>query len=115
MAKIDDLLTHVTDHDLRARLEAAVAELRQRKKFGLVFEQHLPETALLPSSRVRLGNAVMLRRKPQSTAVFVVMAIKGATASIADAEGKTRAVPTTDLLVVKPFGEPVYPVLKCTD
>jgi adenine-specific DNA-methyltransferase len=115
MAKIDELLAHVADADLRRRLEAAVAELRQRKKFGLVFEQHLPETALLPASRIRTGSAVALRRRPPSAAVFVATAIDGDLATIADAEGDVRSVPISDLMVVKPFGEPVYPVLQCTD
>jgi adenine-specific DNA-methyltransferase len=112
MAKIDELLAHIPDQELRRQLQGAVAELRQQKKFGLVFEKHLPETALLPSSRVRIGSAVMLRRQPTSTSIFVVTGLKGKDATVADSTGKTRKAKVSDLLVIKPFGEPVYPVVR---
>ena len=43
MAAIDDLLLRVEDPDLRARLQQEFMKLSKQKKFGLVFEEHLPE------------------------------------------------------------------------
>lgn len=112
MAKIDDLLAHIQDSELRRQLQASVAELREQKKFGLVFERHLPETALLPSSRVRVGSSVMLRRQPSSSKALVVTDLEKRTAALLDAAGRTHTADIQDLLVIKPFGEPVYPILK---
>ena len=43
MAAIHDLLAQVQDEALRARLEQEINRLSKTKKFGLVFEEHLPE------------------------------------------------------------------------
>jgi adenine-specific DNA-methyltransferase len=111
MAKLDDLIAQVGDAKLRTQLEEATTELRRRKKFGLVFEQHIPETTVLPDATVRKGSVVMIRTEPANRTRFVVDSIgkKEATISAGD-EAWTIAV--DDILVVKPFGEPVYPVLR---
>ena len=43
MSVISDLIEIVNDSDLRARLSEEVARMQKQKKFGLVFEEHLPE------------------------------------------------------------------------
>ena len=43
MAAIHDLLAQVQDEALKARLEQEINRLSKTKKFGLVFEEHLPE------------------------------------------------------------------------
>ena len=43
MAAIDDLIAQIEDKALRARLKEEADRLRREKKFGLVFEEHLPE------------------------------------------------------------------------
>ena len=43
MAAIDDLISQVEDKTLRERLQREVDRLTEQKKFGLVFEEHLPE------------------------------------------------------------------------
>jgi hypothetical protein len=39
MSKIDDLLTHVADAELRQQLQEAIDEIKARRQFGIVFEQ----------------------------------------------------------------------------
>jgi adenine-specific DNA-methyltransferase len=46
LSAIHDLIAQVTDPRLRDRLAAEWAKASREKKFGLVFEDHLPE--LLP-------------------------------------------------------------------
>ena len=48
MSKIDELVRQVEDARLRRELEAAVAELKRKTRFGLVYESHLPEMTALP-------------------------------------------------------------------
>ena len=43
MAKIEDLILQVPDDRLRKALAGEVKALKRTKKFGLVFEEHLPE------------------------------------------------------------------------
>lgn len=43
MAAIDDLIAQISDDDLRQRIAVEVGRLIKNKKFGLVFEDHLPE------------------------------------------------------------------------
>ncbi len=55
MAKIEDLILQVPDDRLRKALAGEVKALKRTKKFGLVFEQHLPKTLRLPLLPVREG------------------------------------------------------------
>ena len=43
MAAINDLVAQIQDDDLRQRIEAELKRVMKHKKFGLVFEDHLPE------------------------------------------------------------------------
>ena len=62
MAKLDQLLHRVQDKTLRAELEAEVAALKSRTRFGLVFERHLPETVIVgDTDGLRVGDHVRPR------------------------------------------------------
>ena len=43
MAAINDLIAQIKDDDLRSRIDAELKRLLKQKKFGLVFEDHMPE------------------------------------------------------------------------
>jgi len=47
MAKLETLIASVADAELRAQIEAEVAVLNDRSRFGLVYERHLPETVIV--------------------------------------------------------------------
>lgn len=114
MARIDELLGQVDDDGLRGQLSAALRDLRRKKTFGLVFEEHIPETVLLPGAGVHLGSQVMLRRQPADKTRYVVQSLQGRRAVVAD-DGAQKDVDVSELLVLKPFGDPVYPILRMTD
>jgi adenine-specific DNA-methyltransferase len=96
-----------------------VATLTSRKQFGLVFQEHSPESVRLPQQRVRTGDKVELRESKES-ATFHVISTKAsldvATVVELDDSGETVDEPQdmlkTDLVVIKPFGDPVYPGLR---
>lgn len=56
MAKIEDLIAQIPADLLKKANGAEVRELK--KKFGLVFEEHLPETVRLPKLPVKEGELV---------------------------------------------------------
>ena len=53
LAAIDDLIAQIEDKALRARLKEEADRLRREKKFGLVFEEHLPELTPIYSAEMR--------------------------------------------------------------
>lgn len=55
MATIDDLIAQVKDPVLRSRLDAEAKKLREKKKFGLVFEDHVPECTPLYEVPLKKG------------------------------------------------------------
>lgn len=58
MAAIHELLKQVQDSSLRARLEEEFNRATQNKKFGLVFEEHLPECTPLYGISIKRGCTV---------------------------------------------------------
>ena len=47
MALLQDLIRQIEDPVLRDRITAETDKLLKQKKFGLVFEEHLPECTLI--------------------------------------------------------------------
>jgi adenine-specific DNA-methyltransferase len=111
MSKIDDLLTHIADAGLRQQLQQAVDEMQARRQFGIVFEQHIPETVLLPGVTPRKGSLVT-NRMGTWNGEWMVEKIVSTQASLRLLRtGESRSAPLGELIVVKPFGEPIYPCL----
>ena len=113
MARLDDLVGRVREDALRAELVDALRDLRRRKRFGLVFEEHIPETTSLASFPVDAGDVVADRRAPGGDNLYRVVSVtKRGQATVEPLGGGARVrVRARDLLVVKRFGEPVYPGL----
>ena len=64
MATIDYLLNKITNSELRAKLQSEIDRIQKQKRFGLVFEDHLPEATLLYDVEVRRGQKVTLKTDP---------------------------------------------------
>ena len=58
MAAINDLIAQIENPELRARIQAEVDRMNKQKKFGLVFEEHLPECTPLYDIPVKRGALV---------------------------------------------------------
>ena len=116
MARIEDLIKDIADPRLRNQIAGEVGKLKARKKFGLVFEEHLPEIVQLPGLAVKPG-ARVARRKDKAAGFFVVTAaINGKKVSIVPERGGQEETAAKDeLVVVKRFGEPMYPALVPVD
>ncbi len=122
MSAIHDLIAQVSDPRLRERLAAEWANASKEKKFGLVFEDHLPE--LLPLFRVspRKGDLVC-RRAGGLKDVWQVKQVRDGQAICVKPSNdehpseSTRAAAepvqfsVDELLVVREFGEPIFPAL----
>lgn len=116
MAKIEDLVAQITDAGLRKALVAEVKALKKVKKFGLVFEEHLPETVRLPQLRVTEGSLVTLKAERANKPLRVDkiqqgMATCSAVVFIGSSAGETSTVEIDELVRLGSFGDPIYPSL----
>lgn len=115
MAAIDDLIAQIEDEALRNRLREEVKRLTKEKKFGLVFEEHLPELTPVYSAVIRQGSLVARRDAPL-TNTWRVLNIDGGTAHCYNpASGEQMETALADLVVVRRFGEPIFPALTPVD
>src|SRR4051794_30663231 len=113
MARIDDLITEIGDERVRRAVAAEVKKLREEKKFGLVFENHIPELSYLHGASVRAG-ANVVKRGAKGAEVFRVVSVQDGSATIVrDVEGASESeqVGLPELTVVKRYGEAIYPAL----
>lgn len=116
MAAINDLIAQVDNPELRARLEQEVARLNKQKKFGLVFEEHMPECTPLYEMPIRVGGHVALRTQKDIQKVYTVLAIAEDKAlCICESDKEQGEFALSDLVAVAQFGEPIYPYLKPLD
>lgn len=115
MAAINDLLRQVPDQALRARLEEEIERLSKNKKFGLVFEDHIPECTPLYGVGIKSGSAVA-RKTGRIDDVFTVVNMEGSTARCYNkVTGETKDVDVSELVAVAQFGEPIFPMLQSID
>ena len=116
MAKLDDLIGQVADGDLRAELGEAAQEIRRRKRFGLVFEEHVPEVAFLPDFPLKPRMTAYLRQDVARSNPLRIDAVDGDQVTVRPIpEGEAITVDAGELLALKRFGEPVYPALTPVD
>lgn len=116
MSVISDLIDRVNDPDLRARLSEEVARMQKQKKFGLVFEEHLPEATPLYETDISVGSLVSLKDK-EFKEFFRVKQIKGDTLICEREDDSHERVELnkSDVVAVAMFGQPIYPSLKSLD
>lgn len=113
MASINDLIARIQDAELRNKIEQEVNRLNKQKKFGLVFEEHLPECTPLYEMPVNCGSNVALK-SGNINDIYRVIAINNEKA-LCMKEDEKAEWNIADLVVVAKFGEPVYPYLKQID
>lgn len=115
MSALNDLISQIENEELRKRIQAEVDRLAKQKKFGLVFEEHMPECTPLFDVAVRRGSLVMLRGGDIKE-LYYVRSIDGENAVCVKKDGIDEiTVSVKDLVCVAEFGEPIYPYLKPID
>lgn len=115
MAAIDDLLQKVSDPVLRERLTKEIQKLKNKKGFGLVFEEHMPECTPLYEIPVAKGSCVAPRDK-EIKETFTVTKVDGDTAHcISNIDKSPHDFCVKDIVVTAEIGEPIYPYLKELD
>lgn len=115
MAAIDQYIERIPNHELQEQIKDEVARLTKKKRFGLVYENHLPDNVIMPEVTIRRGTKVTLRDNTPND-VYEVQEIEGDNAvcrhldSFAD-----KIFPLGDLVAVAQLGDVIYPYLKPMD
>ena len=112
MARLDDLITQIPDKTLRRKLESALADMKRRQTYGLVFEEHIPETTALLQFPIVVGATVQRRDDLEAKTVFQVLSVNGRSVKAEpEGGGAIETIPTKELMVVRRFGDPIFPAL----
>ncbi|MBR0279223.1 MAG: site-specific DNA-methyltransferase [Synergistaceae bacterium] len=115
MSAIDELISRIKDENLRANIQREVLKLSARKKFGLVFEEHLPECTPLYDRPLKPGAKAALRNG-KITKIYTVLKISGNTAlCLPHDDDEPVEIAASDLVCVAEFGEAIYPYLREID
>lgn len=116
MAAINELIDQIENVELRNRILAEVNKLSKQRKFGLVYEDHIPEATMLYDVTIRKGIKVALR-SGKIKDCYRVLNIKGndVLCEKMDDSRAQEVFPKDDLVAVAHFGEPIYPYLQYKD
>lgn len=105
MALLQDLIKQVDDPELRERILMEVNKLNKQKKFGLVFEEHLPECTPLYDVRIKRGSKVALKAGKVDD-IYLVRSIAGANAICEHRQShEVKEFLLDDLVAIAEFGE----------
>ena len=96
---LDALIDRIPDEALRGQIREALKKQNQQKKFGLVFEDHIPESTVLYDVPVKAGSTVALRGDDVSKQMQV-LAIDGKVAHCLSLPEKEPVDQPLDSLVV---------------
>lgn len=115
MALLQDLIQQIDDPALKERILQETNKLLKQKKFGLVFEEHLPECTPLYDVPIRVGSKVALKTGYVSD-IYIVMNIDGDEVQCDRRENhEQKTFKLDELVTVAEFGEAIYPTLKPLD
>ena len=115
MAALNELIDKIENPELRAQIQEAANKLAKQKKFGLVFEEHLPECTPLYDIPVKKGATVSVKSESVNN-TYKVLKIENGKAWCMPKSGNTAIeYSVEDLVVTAEFGEAIYPYLKPLD
>lgn len=115
MAALTDLIKQVEDKTLRERLLQEADRLSKQKKFGLVFEEHIPECAPLYGISIKRGSTVAKKVGSINDICRVTRIDSESALCLNVTTGVTETVALSELVSVAQFGEPIYPTLQHMD
>lgn len=109
MTAIEDLIRQIADPRLRDHLAAEVAKLKNQK---IVFEDHLPELLRLPKAAATVGARVVRKDHKNNVTYRVAAEVNGKwIKAVPQSGGPDEKLERSAFIVVKAFGEAMYPAL----
>ena len=115
MALLQDLIQQIDDPALRERILQETDKLIKQKKFGLVFEEHLPECTPLYDMPIKVGSKVAKKTGYVSDIYTVLEINDGKMICDRRETHEQESFDLDEMVAVAEFGEPIYPTLKLLD
>lgn len=112
MAELHELIAKIENPELRAQIQEAANKLFKQKKFGLVFEDHLPECTPLYDIPIRKGAKVSLNSGKVSETYTVLKIENGRALCLPRDKSEAVEFNVDELVTTAEFGEPIYPCLQ---
>ena len=112
MAALNELIQKIENPELRAQIQAAADRLTKQKKFGLVFEEHLPECTPLYGIPVRKGLKVSVRNGKANETYTVLKITDGKALCLPKNGSEAVEFDVADLVTTAELGDPIYPCLQ---
>lgn len=112
MAALNELIQKIENPELRAQIQAAADRLVKQKKFGLVFEEHLPECTPLYDIPVRKGAKVSVRNGKASETYTVLKIEDGVATCLPKNSKEAVQLAVNTLVTTAELGDPIYPCLQ---
>lgn len=118
MSAINQYIERIQDPELRGQLRVEINRLTKKKRFGLVYENHLPDNVLLHEVAIRRGTKVVLRNaKPND--IYEVQSLEDGEVRMATCRHlgtfEDKVFPITNLVAIAQCGDVIYPYLKLMD
>jgi adenine-specific DNA-methyltransferase len=111
VAHIEDKIAEIKDQELRQAIAEEVKALKEKKKFGLVFEAHQPEVVPVFRVPIKVGATVAKKTGNLGETYRVKKVYDGQAELVKDIDDKQEKLPIEALTVVRRVGEPIYPAL----
>ncbi|MTH53530.1 site-specific DNA-methyltransferase [Bacillus mangrovi] len=115
MALLEDKIDQIPIPELRNIIKNEVKNLKRRKRFGVVFEQHIPEVVPIFSAPITIRSTVA-KKNDNLSETYRVKEISDNTAVIVkDSDGSIEVASIESIVIIKQFGDPIYPALVKVD
>jgi len=115
MAAIEQYIARITDKELQEQIRLEVERLTKKKRFGLVYENHLPDNVVMPEVKIRRGTKVALRNQKPNDVYEVQSLTETEAVCIHLSTLKEKTLSLSDLVAVAQRGDVIYPYLKQMD
>lgn len=115
MSALTELISQIDDKSLRERIMQETERAMKSKKFGLVFEDHMPELTPIFGAVIRKGSTVSIRDKKIEEIWLVIMVNGEKALCFNQVKHEEKEFALEDLVVVAQFGEPIFPSLRSVE
>lgn len=115
MSAIEQYINRIPNAELQQQLREEIERLTKKKRFGLVYENHLPDNVVMPEVKIRRGTKVALRDQTPNDVYEVQSLSEMEVTCIHLSTMEEKTLPLADLVAVAQRGDVIYPYLKQMD
>lgn len=115
MSAIEQYINRIPNAELQQQLREEIERLTKKKRFGLVYENHLPDNVVMPEVKIRQGTKVALRDQTPNDVYEVQSLTETEVTCIHLSTMEEKTLPLTALVAVAQRGDVIYPYLKQMD